>query len=442
MANATITASGLNGAGIGAGDGASGLSQVVNLTILSGNLTVSAQNGAAIGSGYGNSSGTSIVVSLTIAQGTINATSSAGAGIGSGCTDTGGNSTVRNLVILGGIITANGTLGAGVGAGAGNSSGFSTIDNMTLSAGTIIATASGGAGVGAGCGRNGSSVVNVLIIVKPNITARSLQNGAGIGHGLAEAGGRSELRSLVFSGDSVLAAFPSAPHSPIEATSLDLSNGSVEATVPAPPTLNAANTKGSADFKLVLQYQNVTAEGSEDIPFLGRPYLQIGEFGVPNAEEWKVSLSNYPTSREFMIKSRSIRSFLVSLPNAGHYQISAYAYQEYNFWWRQLGSFVAENGSRIFEVGPNLTFVRYARFVEYVTATPKSTVFVVATTLSGGIIAAITILSLVLVGGGIAACVVLRQRAKSKTALHREGQVGSKLLTPEAHYDGMEYQAP
>jgi hypothetical protein len=101
-----ITASGEDGAGIGAGpapgfSGRDGSSNVVNLVISGGIITASGSNAAGIGSGYA-SLGESVVSSLTISGGNISAAGAGGAGIGSGPTAGRASSVVSRLVIVNG----------------------------------------------------------------------------------------------------------------------------------------------------------------------------------------------------------------------------------------------------------------------------------------------------------------------------------------------------
>ena len=111
---------GLNGAGIGGGQGNTGS----NITISGGSVTATSTFGAGIGGdkGYTGSD-------ITISGGSVTATSGSGAGIGGGQGSTGSNITIR-----GGSVKATSIFGAGIGGGQGN-----TGSNITISGGSVKA---------------------------------------------------------------------------------------------------------------------------------------------------------------------------------------------------------------------------------------------------------------------------------------------------------------
>ena len=130
---------GLNGAGIGGGQGNTGS----NITISGGSVTATSTFGAGIGGdkGYTGSD-------ITISGGSVTATSGSGAGIGGGQGSTGSNITIR-----GGSVKATSIFGAGIGGGQGN-----TGSNITISGGSVTATSGSGAGIGGGQGSTGSNI--------------------------------------------------------------------------------------------------------------------------------------------------------------------------------------------------------------------------------------------------------------------------------------------
>ena len=130
---------GLNGAGIGGGQGNTGS----NITISGGSVTATSTFGAGIGGGKGNTGS-----DITISGGSVTATSGSGAGIGGGQGSTGSNITIR-----GGSVKATSIFGAGIGGGQGN-----TGSNITISGGSVTATSGSGAGIGGGQGSTGSNI--------------------------------------------------------------------------------------------------------------------------------------------------------------------------------------------------------------------------------------------------------------------------------------------
>ena len=130
---------GLNGAGIGGGQGNTGS----NITISGGSVTATSTFGAGIGGGKGNTGS-----DITISGGSVTATSGSGAGIGGGQGSTG-----SNITISGGSVKATSIFGAGIGGGQGN-----TGSNITISGGSVTATSGSGAGIGGGQGSTGSNI--------------------------------------------------------------------------------------------------------------------------------------------------------------------------------------------------------------------------------------------------------------------------------------------
>jgi hypothetical protein len=109
--DASVNATGADGAGIGAGYGDHGHSHVVELRISGGSVTASGTNGAGIGAGYGKTAtGRSGVSALVIESGTITATTTNAAGIGMGYAADGA-SYVDALSIVQGTITTAGWAG-------------------------------------------------------------------------------------------------------------------------------------------------------------------------------------------------------------------------------------------------------------------------------------------------------------------------------------------
>ncbi len=138
----SLTATCVNGAGIGSGRGGS----CGDITITGGTVEATGGNGAGIGSGDDGSCG-----NITITGGKVTATSVKGAGIGSG-----DDGSCGNITIKGGTVTATGGLGAGIGSG---DSGSCT--GITITGGTVTATGDLGAGIGSG--NNGGSCGDITI---------------------------------------------------------------------------------------------------------------------------------------------------------------------------------------------------------------------------------------------------------------------------------------
>ncbi|GHV47228.1 hypothetical protein FACS1894181_00250 [Bacteroidia bacterium] len=159
----TVTATSINGAGIGGGFNGDGGTIAIN----GGTVTAKSSSGAGIGGGDGGSGGT-----ITINGGTVEATGKeGGAGIGSGTYGSGGD-----ITISGGTVKATGDYGAGIGGGGGT---------IAINGGTV--TANGGYGAGIGGGFNGDG--GTIAINGGTVTATGSYGGAGIGGGYNGSGG-------------------------------------------------------------------------------------------------------------------------------------------------------------------------------------------------------------------------------------------------------------
>ena len=123
------------GHGNSAGIGGSGQHIVGNLSILGGNITVSADNGAGIGNGYNSENRQK---TIDISGGNIDASSQQGSGIGYGR----GDLLTMNLVIRGGRIKAavkgSGKENFGIGGGWSSTSSYDA--NIKITGGSVNAT--------------------------------------------------------------------------------------------------------------------------------------------------------------------------------------------------------------------------------------------------------------------------------------------------------------
>ncbi|GHT44321.1 hypothetical protein FACS189438_2750 [Bacteroidia bacterium] len=148
----TVTATSINGAGIGGGSGGSGGTIAIN------GGTVKATgggSGAGIGGGIYGDGGT-----IAINGGTVKATGgNYGAGIGGGFNGDGGT-----IAINGGTVEATGNTVAGIGGGSNGGGG-----TIAINGGTVKATGGGfGAGIGSGGGPGG-----IITIDGGTVTATS-----------------------------------------------------------------------------------------------------------------------------------------------------------------------------------------------------------------------------------------------------------------------------
>jgi hypothetical protein len=310
------------------------------------------------------------------------------------------------------------------------------VNSLMIKGGTITAIGSQGAGIGSGHARNGSSVVGLITVGNASLVGQSSVNGAGVGHGSADSGGISRLQNLVFAGDSVVVARPSGDHFPVESLSLILSDGSIVCEVPAPPTVNANAVQTlSQDFGLVFLYENATLAGSEKVDAFEGAFLQIGDLNLPNASLWNIRVWNSLMQRRFRITSSSVRSFTVSVPSTGSYQIDASSDS-------QSGVLITERDSGSFDVHQRLSFVSYAHFALSVPRTPLKTTPPKSGGLRGGTIASIVILTLVFIGGVVASSAVVYRRVKYRGPFARDASVTSQGLTNELLYDADGSQAP
>ena len=125
----------VTGNGNSAGIGGSGQHIVGNLSILGGNITVSADTGAGIGNGYNSENRQK---TIDISGGNIDASSQQGSGIGYG----NGNKLTMNLVIRGGRIKAavKGSVKENFGIGGGWSSTSDYDANIKITGGSVNAT--------------------------------------------------------------------------------------------------------------------------------------------------------------------------------------------------------------------------------------------------------------------------------------------------------------
>jgi len=189
----SLTATGYNGPGIGAGSAAGG-----NIIINGGTITAKANvyncNGTA---GIGGSNAKSIN-SITINGGNITATgSNGGAGIGGGYCQ---NTTCGKITITGGTVNATG--GSGEYAGPGIGCGCyidpsNTCGDIEISGGTVTATGGtqsgdwgGGSGIGTGFNKGGGDTkCGTITISGGNITAIGAKWAAGIGTGTSLTNG-------------------------------------------------------------------------------------------------------------------------------------------------------------------------------------------------------------------------------------------------------------
>ena len=125
----------VTGNGNSAGIGGSGQHIVGNLSILGGNITVSADTGAGIGNGYNSENRQK---TIDISGGNIDASSQQGSGIGYG----NGNKLTMNLVIRGGRIKAavegSGKVNFGIGGGWSSTSYYDA--NIKIIGGSVNAT--------------------------------------------------------------------------------------------------------------------------------------------------------------------------------------------------------------------------------------------------------------------------------------------------------------
>jgi hypothetical protein len=136
------------GAGIGGGyEHRQGISTVTSLTILNGTVTATGTDGAGIGAGYGDH-GSSYVGALKIAGAHITAVGMNGAGISAGYGKTAtGRSIVSTLRIDSGVIFASATNAPGIGFGY-SPDGVSDVQELTIVQGNI--TTRGSSGIAAG----------------------------------------------------------------------------------------------------------------------------------------------------------------------------------------------------------------------------------------------------------------------------------------------------
>jgi uncharacterized repeat protein (TIGR02543 family) len=143
----TIMATGVTGAGIGAGhtDSSSDLYSSTGNIIITGGMieATSTGGGAGIGGGrcYGYRHNTACCGNITITGGTIKATSASGAGIGSGYSDYYASAYCGSINISGGMIEATSANGAGIGGGRGDNGGTNNgSGDITINGGTIKAS--------------------------------------------------------------------------------------------------------------------------------------------------------------------------------------------------------------------------------------------------------------------------------------------------------------
>ncbi|MDR3208165.1 MAG: hypothetical protein LBT60_07555, partial [Oscillospiraceae bacterium] len=188
----SLTATGgLNSAGIGGGNNASGGTITISgVTLIANGGT----GGAGIGGGLTTVAGAGNGGSITISGGhvTANGGTNGGAGIGGGSSD----SVAANKGSSGTVIIEGGTvIATGGGNGAGIGGGWRGAGTSISVRGSAIVTANGGAngaGIGGGSGGAGGAIT---ISATPNITAKGGAEGAAIGGGNGGAGGTITISS-------------------------------------------------------------------------------------------------------------------------------------------------------------------------------------------------------------------------------------------------------
>jgi hypothetical protein len=176
ISTSTVTAWGIDGAGIGSGpvrDG--GTSEVSWVSVLGSRVTAKGETG--IGSALG-----SIVRAIMINRSDFTVTGTWGAGIGSGV-----DGTVNNVTIVAATGKAFGNGGAGIGSGpAVNATSF--VSRVVIANCSFRPFGMYSSGIGSGYGVSNASVVGDIVIINSQIAGWSYGYGSGIGAGYAQRG--------------------------------------------------------------------------------------------------------------------------------------------------------------------------------------------------------------------------------------------------------------
>jgi hypothetical protein len=366
------------GSGIGAGYGYGGNSTIGTLMISKTNVTARSSSlsgihyGSGIGTSYAYTAGLSAIGNLTISHSTLTCSSSSsqinsGSGIGTGRTN-GATSSIDTLTISNSIVTANSSslsgqnYGSGIGTGRG-SNGNSRIDTLTISNSTVRANSSStvspysGSGIGAGYAITGNSTIGILTLSNANITASS-SFGPAIGHIGTIGTNRSEVSSLILSGNLNLILRPGFQHRPIEAVSAELFNASVIVLIEEPPLFNVTSIIKSS-FSLVILSENAVSSSDSELLELGDRWLEIGNLSYPERSDWTFCLTNAESRQCFGVSfpdASQVKSLAISVASDGNYSLIAFSEQMY-------GQFVTSNKERLFAVSSFESFIPAAEFI-------------------------------------------------------------------------------
>jgi hypothetical protein len=227
--------------------------------------------------------------------------------------------------------------------------------------GNIAASSSSwGAGIGAGRGVNdGKSFIGTLFIMGGRITA----NGTLAGMGSGGEGG--EVKQLRFTGSAVLTCDANLTKSPINASSIILTTGSLAFTTPR-NRLFGASPSGSGSLDLIIVYGNATMQGSELLSNLNATFLHIGNVTAPLSNDWRVCISGESREACYATRSPVVRSLLLSTPSQGNYSLKMFSDA-------LSGTLERDGDLPTFVVAGTRSFVADAHFVPFQTPTPTGT---------------------------------------------------------------------
>jgi hypothetical protein len=270
------------------------------------------------------------------------------------------------MIMNGNITASRSSYGSGIGSGDG-SYGNPTVLNLTIRKGNITASSPNrGAGIGGGRGRTGGkSPIETLFIMGGRITANGTLGGIGSG------GEGGEVRLLRITGNAVLTCDADLTKSPINASSIVLTDASLVFTTPR-NRLFGVSPSSSGLLNSVIVSGNVTTQGSEPLSNLNATFLQIGNITVPLSNDRTICISGSGYEHCYPTRSAVMKSLIVTVPHEGNYSIEVVTDAV-------SGRLETTEHVSSFVVSSRNPFLAEAVFIPVATATPHASVSLPAT---------------------------------------------------------------
>jgi hypothetical protein len=258
-------------------------------------INASGCDGAGIGAGDGASAG-----DIVISGGVVNAQATRGAGIGAG---RGAEtiSSVDSITIAGGRVFASGEFSAGLGAGLAVLSGMTIVDLITITGGSLSVSAIGAPAIGAGGAEdNGTAEVGRLVIAGGEILA---DGGIGAAHG-------GHLNTVRFTGRVYLMSLTTDSPA-IEGDEITLANVALVVEVNDPPAFGIG-PEFEDQNEFTITYHNKTECIIEPFDTFPGSILQIGNLVLPDGH-WNVTMIRDDQEKVISVESPTVKSVQTSI---------------------------------------------------------------------------------------------------------------------------------